>query len=222
MNRRITLIAAIAMLGLTAAAQSQPRLELYDNSQFRSVSVTLTRDIPDLKAVNFNNRARSLIATGRWELCQFAHYGGNCRIYEGSHSEIPGFGNYFSSARFVGGGAQLPARNRDLSGSTPSRDTPDNLVRQEITLYDNTQFRGPSVTLTRDTPNLHIPELRFGDRARSLVATGRWELCPDINYRGNCRIYEGRHVDLPGLGNTFSSLRYLGPSRDVNMLRRRD
>lgn len=76
-------------------------------------------------------------------------------------------------------------------------------------LYDNSGYRGRTITVDHDIPNLHLPEIRFGDSTRSLKATGRWELCKDINYRGDCRIFEGSHHELPGFSLSVSSLRYL-------------
>lgn len=83
-----------------------------------------------------------------------------------------------------------------------------------LLLSDKFNLSGRFVELTEDTPSLHLPTIKMGDVAQSLMATGRWELCADTNYRGTCVVYEGRHDRLTPYGGKFSSARYLGPSGD--------
>jgi hypothetical protein len=59
----------------------------------------------------------------------------------------------------------------------------------------------------------NIPDLRrygYGDRTRSLYATGRWMVCSKTNYRGTCRTYRGRQGSLGSLNGRVSSIRFVG------------
>jgi|SRR5690242_116855 len=55
----------------------------------------------------------------------------------------------------------------------------------EITLYQNRDFRGDTLTLSRAAPDLE--RTGFNDSASSVVVReGVWEVCTDPFYRGNC------------------------------------
>ena len=78
----------------------------------------------------------------------------------------------------------------------------------EITLYEQRDFRGDSLTLHRAAPNLQITGLN--DSASSLVVRdGVWEVCSDPFYRGSCaQLRPGEYRKLDGLlNNTITSVR---------------
>jgi len=66
-------------------------------------------------------------------------------------------------------------------------------IAGEITLYQNRDFRGDTLTLRRAAPDL--TRTGFNDRAASIdVREGVWEACSDANFRGNCtRLGPGRY-----------------------------
>lgn len=57
-----------------------------------------------------------------------------------------------------------------------------------------------------------LRSLGFNDSASHVeIRSGRWELCPDGGYNGDCRVFgPGRHELPPGLRNRLSSLRPVG------------
>lgn len=79
-----------------------------------------------------------------------------------------------------------------------------------LRLYADTGFAGESHRVDRGVENLNT--VRFGDKARSMVAEGRWEVCLDAGYRGGCRVVQGRVSDMGDWNAKVSSVRYLGPS----------
>ncbi|MCG2585636.1 beta/gamma crystallin-related protein [Massilia sp. TS11] len=90
----------------------------------------------------------------------------------------------------------------------------------EITLYSRDHFRGREVTLREVTPNLS--DLGFNDRASSLVVrSGRWEICVDAEFRGECVVFErGEYPNLERFNNQISSAREVGTGRHPGSWRR--
>ena len=76
-----------------------------------------------------------------------------------------------------------------------------------ITLYEGPNMRGRSVSLSRSTPNLGY--LGFENKAASAYVTdGRWELCTEPYFKGQCRPYgPGQKPSLDGQSYRFSSAR---------------
>lgn len=84
--------------------------------------------------------------------------------------------------------------------------------RWAVTIYDRFGFRGRSLRLQGDMPNL--AGTRFNDRVASIQfqrRSGPWLVCADANYRGRCVTVDGdvRDVDRLGMLNRISSLRPL-------------
>ena len=78
----------------------------------------------------------------------------------------------------------------------------------EITLYQNRDFRGDTLTLRRAAPDLE--RTGFNDSASSVVIReGVWEVCTDPFYRGNCtRLEPGEYNRLEGaLNDRVASVR---------------
>jgi hypothetical protein len=85
----------------------------------------------------------------------------------------------------------------------------------EITLYEHADFGGAQLTLRGWTPS--IGATGFNDRASSVVvASGRWELCSDADFKGTCSVFtRGEYPTLPGnLNDRISSARELGSYGD--------
>ena len=79
-----------------------------------------------------------------------------------------------------------------------------------LQLYADTGFRGETHRVDRGVENLGA--VRFADRARSMIADGRWEVCLDAGYQGGCRVVQGRVSDMGDWNERVSSVRYLGPA----------
>lgn len=82
----------------------QPQLVLFAGKDFRGESVIINRDNPNLRTINFDEKAWSLVATGKWEICLDPNYGVRCRTYEGRVDHLESFKGRVSSVRFVGWG----------------------------------------------------------------------------------------------------------------------
>ena len=76
-----------------------------------------------------------------------------------------------------------------------------------ITLFAGLDYKGQSVTITSDTPNLR--DLNFNEVSNSLVARGEWEVCLDPNYSSRCRTYNSAITDLRSFRGRISSIRYV-------------
>lgn len=81
------------------------------------------------------------------------------------------------------------------------------VLADQITLYEGPNMRGRSISLNRTTPNLGY--LGFENKAASAYVTdGRWELCTEPYFRGQCRTYErGQQPSLGGQSYRVSSAR---------------
>jgi hypothetical protein len=87
-------------------------------------------------------------------------------------------------------------------------------IAGEMTLFSHQHFGGREITVREATPNLR--EAGFNDKASSMVIrSGRWEVCIDADYRGECMVFErGEHRTLARLNNRISSAREVGSERD--------
>lgn len=78
-----------------------------------------------------------------------------------------------------------------------------------LILYDRADFRGYSVVLTRDAPNLK--PFRMNDKAQSAAVRGggRWLLCEHPEFQGRCVMLSSSDPNLRrvGLANQVSSVR---------------
>jgi len=88
----------------------------------------------------------------------------------------------------------------------------------QVTFYDSADYRGRSFTTAKSMDNLE--RRGFNDRAASaVVATDRWEVCEDANYRGRCVVLRpGRYPSLAamGLDDRISSLRVVAQASRVD------
>ena len=64
--------------------------------------MTVRHNIPDLRRYGFDDRTRSLYATGRWMVCSKTYYHGKCRTYRGREGSLGSLNGRVSSIRFIG------------------------------------------------------------------------------------------------------------------------
>jgi hypothetical protein len=86
----------------------------------------------------------------------------------------------------------------------------------EITLFENRDFRGDSITLRSGAPNLD--RIGVNDRASSIIVrAGVWEVCSDSFYRGECmQLQPGSYGRLGGaLNDRISSAREIVTTTSV-------
>ncbi|HEX5474631.1 MAG TPA: beta/gamma crystallin-related protein [Vicinamibacterales bacterium] len=86
-----------------------------------------------------------------------------------------------------------------------------------ITVYEDTNFHGRSMTFRQDVPNMQA--YGSNDKISSLrVAPGEsWEICVNANYLGRCQIVSGDQPNLKRFdwNDTISSLRRVRPGEAV-------
>ena len=79
----------------------------------------------------------------------------------------------------------------------------------QITFYENDGYRGRAFTTNKSVQN--FDSYGFNDRASSVVVDrGRWEVCTDARFGGNCVVLRpGSYDSLTGLGlnDRISSVR---------------
>ena len=88
----------------------------------------------------------------------------------------------------------------------------------QVTFYEGEGFHGRSFTSHKQVRNLE--RFGFNDRASSVVvARGRWEVCEDARFNGNCIVLRpGRYPSLAamGLGDRISSVRMVSRNARVD------
>lgn len=81
----------------------------------------------------------------------------------------------------------------------------------EITLYEHPNYAGMQVTVRGFVPD--TTNIGFNNRASSmLVTSGRWEVCADIEFKGQCAVFQPGEYPLldARFNNRISSLREVG------------
>lgn len=83
-------------------------------------------------------------------------------------------------------------------------------IDPRITLYDQPDFQGRSITLYGDASNL--AGQGFNDRARSARIDGSWRLCEDKDYRSRCEPFGDDVRDFAPFrfNDTVSSVQQVG------------
>jgi len=85
-----------------------------------------------------------------------------------------------------------------------------------ITVFEDPDFRGDSVTFRNAVPDLRQDGLN--DRISSLEVDGNqaWEVCRDIDFGGGCRVFQGSIENLraEGWNDRISSMRPVGFARN--------
>lgn len=170
-------------------------LELFSNTRFQGERRMVTSEVPDLRRIDFNDRASSLRLgqSEPWEVCVEANYRG-CRVVNTDWPDLSGLAmnERISSVRpWSQGGVVQPPPQFD-----PGR----------IVLYDDRSFRGKSFVIVDARPVL----TGFQDKAESVqVFNGVWELCDRPDFGGRCVKVTSNVSDLGSLGlrNRVSSAR---------------
>jgi hypothetical protein len=161
-------------------------IELFSETGFSGASQVFDNGIPNLLPLGFNDRARSLrlAPSETWEVCEDANYR-NCRVINSSVTDLGdvGMSTRISSLRPVGRvGRPGPGFGRE---------------RARLVLYDQRNFRGPSILVEQASPNFG----RFGATAESIqVEGGIWEVCSGTSFQGRCTIVSTDAADLGRIG----------------------
>ncbi len=211
-------------------------IELFEGANFQGQSVLIDKDSSNFGVTGFNDRAGSaVVREGVWDMCTDADYRGACRTYtQGRYADLgPGMARQISSARMSGGSAEAPyVLGGSAVGGTPVSGAPvlggqpgasynsgttasaNNAntypaASGRLILYDGDSLSGRSIAITENTVDL--THTGFNDQAVSvLVEKGRWELCTDPYFRGQCLVLnpgQYRRLD-PSFYRAISSIRW--------------
>jgi hypothetical protein len=169
---------AALLLASVLLQAAHAELVLYDEPDFRGSRISLDNAVDNMKEVRFNDRAQSIMVSREaWQVCVDADFRGACiTLRPGQYRFLDqGFANAISSARpLQGGGPGYPPPGVGEGG------------RGEITLYDQPNFGGRSITFRDSAANVGR---EFNDRTSSIVVRdGNWLLCVDEEFRGACMV----------------------------------
>ena len=210
-HNKMSLAAALLAGSLFGVAAQAGEITLYQHPNYGGNQITLRQDAPILSDYGFNNSTASVVVhSGNWMLCTDGTYTGHCEnLFPGEYPRLNRqFSDRVSSLREIGESARAPA-----APGVPPRPA---YGRGSIQFFDQPGFRGTPFALDRDAPN--FVERGYNDRASSIVVNeGVWELCTDVNFGGNCRVFgPGRYVDLgPGMNDRLSSARLVRNTNDA-------
>ena len=165
-----------------------PTLTLFDAQNFRGRSYSTQGEVRNLADAGFNDMAVSIrVDGGRWQVCTDSDFRGQCLTLDRNDGQLaPIFARQISSIRRLSGGGGYPGGEYQ-SGGNPrggyQNQTPT------LTLFDDQNFRGRSYAAQQEIRNL--ADVGFNDMAVSVrVDGGRWQVCTDKNFRGQCMILD--------------------------------
>jgi hypothetical protein len=203
-----------SLLSLSAWAQqygqrgNATEVMVYEHDNFQGRSMVFRGPTPNFEHLRFNDTVSSLIVRGgTWELCAHANYEQPCRTFPPGEYRTVGqqWNDQFSSARPVNQGPGNPP------GGGQQVMTPDSQRSVDVILFEHENFEGNARALSRTVDNFE--SIGFNDTVSSvIVLQGRWLLCTDANFRGDCRVFgPGEYRKLPReLNDRFSSARESG------------
>jgi hypothetical protein len=182
---------------------------VYTAPNFRGRSLVFSDDISDLRRVGLNDRISSVrVLGGRWVICTDINYVG-CKSVAADIPDLGviGWGSRISSIREgqnwwnagggprgYGGGYEGGARPGGTGGGYPSGGYGTGGGRggyqaevPTLMLFADPNFRGRSYQAQREVRNL--ADVGFNDMAASIrVSGGRWQVCTDKNFKGQCLV----------------------------------
>jgi beta/gamma crystallin len=201
----------LVTLALTATGAMAQAVTFYERDSFRGRNFVQDGPVADFQRFGFNDRASSVvIRRGTWEICSDARFAGRCvTLRPGSYRSLDAMGlsDRVSSARPVSDrGRQPPRPGPGIPPPYPGNPPPGG-VSNTVTLFDNSGLSGDRFRVAEDIPNLD--RTQWNDRARSMIVRqGRWQLCTDANFRGNCTVFgPGRYDDIGNQTGSVSSIR---------------
>jgi len=182
---------------------------VFTDKNYRGRSWVFSDDIRDLGRMGLNNQVSSIrVYGGRWRICRERDFRGCVEI----RGDVPnlrdvGFNDMVSSIQEIGhggggwggsGGGPGGGSGGNWGGGGPG---------DQAVLFEERGFRGRSITISGSASNLR--HLGFNDKAMSIRVRGRWQICSDANYRGQCSTIYRDVDDLSrfGLDRNLSSLR---------------
>jgi hypothetical protein len=189
----IVLFAALAMFASQARGQDRRDrhygdvgITVFEHPNYGGRNATFRDEVPNLSDYHLNDRVSSLrIPRGEsWEVCEHKDFGGRCRIFSGDEPDLSrvSWNDAITSLRPVRGGRDHHGDSREHRRYEEPR----------LVLFERPDFHGRS----REVSGTEEEISDFNDRAQSLRAIGRWEICEHKNFRGHCVTVSGDVPDL--------------------------
>ena len=196
MNRLIKHIGfcAAMLAGSTAVAG----ITFYEAENFGGRQIGGSEAMPNFRALDFNDRARSAIVDGgSWEVCVGTNFDNKCTVLApGRYPNLGEWSRTISSARPV----SWPQANLQPPGVVST-------LPGRVTFYESENFGGRQIGGSEAMPNFRT--LDFNDRARSaIIDGGPWELCVGTNFGNDCTVLgPGRYPTLGEWSRRINSAR---------------
>ena len=175
---------------------------VYTAPNYGGRSLVFSDDAADLRRVGLNDRIASVrVLGGRWVICTDINYVG-CRAVARDIPDLGaiGWGSRISSIREgqnwwnAGGGPRGYGGGYEGGGRPGYGGGYENQVAT-VTFFQDPNFRGRSYSTQREVRNL--VDVGFNDMASSIRITGgRWQVCTDKDFRGQCQIISGSMSQL--------------------------
>src|SRR5687768_2058843 len=217
---RTALAAAFAVLLAGTAHAATTEFIVFKQANFKGASQKIKGQVENLPGGGFGREVSSLIVRGGyWEVCSRDHFKGDCYVLgPGEYPSLsPALHDRVVAIRFLGTDSKHARRvakeqSRDAKEERREERREAREERREnrqaqgaIDLFGGPDFRGRSVRIDSNTPNL----AQFEDRASSLVVhEGTWQLCTRPGYEGRCETFgPGRYPQIAGLDDRVSSVR---------------
>ena len=181
------------IFGITmlSAGGAMANVTFYESENFGGRQISGNQPMPNFRALDFNDRARSAIVDGgSWEVCVGTGFDNGCTVLQpGRYPTLGDWSKRISSARPTEAG---PVTRMPVAG---------------ITFYESENFTGRQVAAEGPLPNFR--DVDFNDRARSaIIEGGPWQVCVGTQFNGDCTVFRpGRYPTLGEWSKKISSAR---------------
>jgi hypothetical protein len=194
-----TLFAANALIASRALGAE---LTLYADDDYQGRALGVVIDERTLGVLNFDKRASSVVVENNaWTLCTGEEYTGQCITLEpGRYASLQALGldNAITSVRR----RDTPSIGVFKDAAAPQSSPGD---AAGIVLYASKNYLGPSHIVDRSRANLRVESLQ-AEATSAVIASGKWELCEDAQFRGPCvTLGPGKYPSLGDLGLQYGA-----------------
>jgi uncharacterized protein YcfJ len=201
MNTKI-LKTTLGAVALACSGAAMADVTFYENDNYSGRAFTMHEPIDNFQRVGFNDRASSLVISGRpWEVCDDAGFRGHCYVLRP--------GNYPSLSSMGLNDRVSSAREVDRNGNVPEDRWAPAPLPGQVTFYERDHFHGRSFSTTSDVGDFR--RSGFNDRASSVTVVGEsWQACDDVGFNGHCVFLRpGNYASLSSMGmnDSISSVR---------------
>jgi hypothetical protein len=183
---------------MLAGGSAMAGITFYESENFGGRHIGGDAAMPNFRALDFNDRARSaIIDGGPWEVCVGTNFDNNCTVMApGRYPNLGEWSHKISSAR--------PAASSRVDRQPPASALPQ---PGRVTFYESDNFGGRDFAVQQALGRVEGTRGRNAPQS-AIVEGGPWELCVDADFHGDCRVFvPGRYPTLGGLAGRVGSLR---------------